>query len=45
LPVDIPASLPQYRAMLGETRKAILPHPRSVQYERARKKQISITKP
>jgi hypothetical protein len=29
--------------MLGETQKPILPHPRSAQYKRARKKQILIT--
>ena len=33
----------QYRAMLGETQKPILPHPRSAQYRRARKKQIPIS--
>jgi hypothetical protein len=43
MPVDSPTPLWQYRAMLGETKKAILPHPRSVQYMRARKKQIPIT--
>jgi hypothetical protein len=33
LAVDIPTLLCQYRAMLGEIRKPILPHPRSAQYE------------
>ena len=42
-PVDIPAPLCQYRAMLGETQKPILPHPPSAQYMRVRKKQIPIS--
>jgi hypothetical protein len=42
LPIDFPAPLCQYRAMLGETRKPILPHPRSARYLRAREKQIPI---
>jgi hypothetical protein len=40
--VDIPASPCQYRTMLGETQKPILPHPRSAQYERESKKQFSM---
>ncbi len=43
LPVDIPAPPCQYRAMLGETQNPILPHPRSAQYMRERKMQISIS--
>jgi hypothetical protein len=42
LPIDFPAPLCQYRAMLRETRKLILPHPRSTHYMRARDKQIPI---
>jgi hypothetical protein len=37
LPVDIAALLRQYRPMLGETQKPILPHPRSAEYIRKRK--------
>jgi hypothetical protein len=40
LPVDIPVPLGQHRAMLGETQKPILPHPRSAEQRRARKNQI-----
>jgi len=43
LPVDIPAPLCPYRAMLGETQKPILPHPRNAEYMRERKKQIPIS--
>ena len=43
LPVNIPPPLCQYRAMLGETQKPILSHPRSAQYMRARTKQIPIS--
>ena len=32
-----------YPAMLGETQKPILPHPRSAEYLRAREKQILIS--
>ena len=39
-PVDIPAPPCQYRAMLGETQEPILPHPRSAEYMRERKKQF-----
>jgi hypothetical protein len=42
LPIDFPAPLCQYRTMLGETRKLILPHPRSAHYMRVREKQIPI---
>src|ERR1035438_532407 len=41
--VDIAAPLCQHRAMLGETQKPILPHPRSAEYTRERKKQIPIS--
>jgi hypothetical protein len=44
LPVDIPAPLWEYRAMLGETREPILPHPRSGEYMRECKKQMPISK-
>jgi phosphoglycolate phosphatase-like HAD superfamily hydrolase len=43
LPVDIPAPLRKYRAMLDETQKPILPHPRSAEYMRERKKHIPIS--
>jgi hypothetical protein len=40
LPVDTSAPFSHYPAMLGETQKPILPHPRSAEYLRAREKQI-----
>ena len=36
-PVDIPAPVRQYRAMLGETQKPVLPHPRSAECARRAK--------
>ena len=40
LPLDTSAPFCHYPAMLGETQKPILPHPRSAKYGRACKKQI-----
>ena len=42
LAFDIIARIGQHRAMLGETQKPILPHPRSAEHRRARKKQFPI---
>jgi predicted GNAT superfamily acetyltransferase len=43
LPVDTSAPFCHYPAMLGETQKPILPHPRTAEYLRAREKQILIS--